>query len=194
MDFTVEQTARDVDQPATYTLQDAHGASLLIADQTSGPPPDARRQIRLARPSGRLVATIDIPQVVTPSVEEEQRSDYAIIHEYAVYAIISVRRRPLSDAQPEAALYFILEVEGETWLVLPHPDQADCYAFYDEVPAGLHTYDNLTEVDLPSSIGQICRSDEEHLLTISLEPVRLVHTDLVVLSLALLIAQGGKVS
>jgi len=187
MDFMVQRLTPDADEPPTYVLQDARGSSLLQADQSQGPSPDSRRQIRLARPSGRLVATIDLPQAAAESTGDEQRVDYAIIHEYAVYAIISVRRRPTSETETGTNVYFMIEVEGETWLILPHPEHEACYAFYDEVPAGLYTYDTLTELDLPTGIGRICRNGDERALTVNLEPFRLAHTDLVVLALALLI-------
>lgn len=189
MDFSILRTMRESDEHPTYALHDAAGSSLLLADQTESPEPDSRRQIRLARPGGRLVATIDLPQPTT-TPEENLRLDYAIIHEYAVYAIISVRRRPPSETEAHSAVYYTLEVEGETWLLLPHPEDEACYAFYDEVPAGLQTYDTLTELDLPPRIGKICRNGDEEVMNANLEPRRLVHTDLVVLALALLIDQS----
>lgn len=193
MDYTVQRMTADVGGLSTYTLFDSNGLSLLEADQSHGPAPDARRQIRLARPDGRLVATIDVPPVAADSADNERRSDYAIIHEFAVYAIVSVRRRPAADGNGERETYYVLEVEGDTWLALPHPEDEACYALYDEVPAGLHTYDMLTELDLPADIGQICRHDSDQTLTIKLEPLWLEHTDLIVLALALLIDQSGTV-
>ena len=79
MDYTVQRMTADVGGLSTYTLFDSNGLSLLEADQSHGPAPDARRQIRLARPDGRLVATIDVPQVAADSADNERRSDYAII-------------------------------------------------------------------------------------------------------------------
>jgi hypothetical protein len=193
MDYTVQRMTSDADGFSTYTLFDANGTSLLQADQSQSPPPDARRQIRLARPGGKLVATIDIPQVVAVTGDEGHRADYAIIHDFAVYAIVSVRRRPAAEGNGERSLYYMLEVEGETWLALPHPEQDACYALYDEVPAGLQTYDTLTELDLPTDIGQICRHGDGETLAISLESSRLAHTDLIVLALALLVDQSGTV-
>ena len=187
MDFTVLRTTHEPDEHLTYVLNDASGSSLLLADQMQSPPPDSRRQVRFARPSGRLVATIDLPQQARSTLEESRRVDYAIIHEYAVYAIMSVRRRLPSDSAAQSSLYYTLEVEGETWLILPHPEEEACYTFYDEVPAGLQTYDTLTELDLPPGIGRICKGEDEVILSATLEPRRLMHTYLVILGLALLI-------
>lgn len=190
MNFTVQQTTPEAGEFPTYVLYDEAESQLLMANISQSQPPETRRQIRLTRPSGRLVATIDVPTVEAAPGDEgkEKRLDYAIIHEYAVYAIISLRHRPPSEGDGKAGVYYLLEVEGETWLALPDPEDSACYIFYDEVPSGLHTYDMLTKVDLPSSIGSICR-DEEMDVLVSLEPRRLLHTDLVVLALALLIEQ-----
>lgn len=194
MDFTVQRTTPEAGEPPSYVLYGERGNTLLMADQIESADPESRRQIRLARPSGRLVATIDLPQVAANVVDDSQRTDYAVIHEYAVYAIISVRRRPVAEATAQPPVYYLLEVEGETWLVLPDPEKSGCFAFYDEVPAGLHTYDTLTELDLPAGIGDICRNGDEWRVTVRLEPRRLLHTDLVVLALALLIDRAPAAS
>ena len=191
MDFLIERTASEADDYPVYTLLDAQGASLLRAERGQGALPEERRQMRLTRPGGRLVATIDLSQVESPAMAEEKRTDYAIIHEFAVYAIVSVCRRPDADDNGASGVYFVLEVEGETWLALPHPEEAGCFALYDEVPAGLHTYDTLTELDLPASIGRICQQNEGSRLTIRLAPRRLKRTDMVLLALGYLIDQSA---
>ncbi|MFW6068246.1 MAG: hypothetical protein ACOC9E_01545 [Chloroflexota bacterium] len=189
MEYIVRRTVPETGEFPTYMLLDLNGATLLHADQSQGPPPESRRQIRLMRPGGRLLATIDVPPATVD--EEEQQRDYAIVHEYAVYAIVSVHFRQNAEGNGGPERYFVLEVEGETWLLLPHPEQKACYALYDEAPAGLHTYETLTELDLPRHIGQFCRGDEgdEQALTVQLDTVRLAHTSLVVLALGLLIDQ-----
>lgn len=187
MEYIVRRTTSETGEFPTYTLLDTNGATLLHADQSQGPPPDSRRQIRLMRPGGRLLATIDVPPTTVD--EDEQRLDYAIIHDYAVYAIVSVHRRHNSEGNGSAERYFVLEVEGETWLLLPHPEQNACYALYDEAPASLDTYDTLTELDLPRHIGRFCRDGDDRALSIQLDSARLTHTNLLVLALALLIDQ-----
>lgn len=189
MEYIVRRTMPEAGEFPTYTLLDTNGATLLHADQSQGPPPESRRQIRLMRSGGRLLATIDVPPVTVD--DEEQQQDYAVIHEFAVYAIVSVHYRPNADGNGGPERYFLLEVEGETWLLLPHPEQEACYALYDEAPVGLDTYDTLTELDLPRHIGKFCRGEEgdDQALTVQLDTVRLVHTSLVVLALALLMDQ-----
>lgn len=159
----------------------------MVADQTVAPNLDERRQVRLARPDGRLVATIDLPEAAVGEAEAKVEADYAIIHDYAVYAILSLHRREVEGA-PDDGIYLTLEVEGEKWLVLPDPELDLCYALYDDVPAGLHTYDAISELDLPLCIGRICLvNNSEYAFTVDLAPYRLEETGLVVLALAVLL-------
>lgn len=195
MDFTVDRTASEADGTPVFLLRDSQGTSLLRAEQAQGPPPEQRRQIRLSRPSGRVVATIDLPHAEPPAIPAEKRTDYAIIHDFAVYAIISVCRRSDADEGGPTEDYYLLEVEGETWLALPEQQEVGCYMLYDEVPAGLHTYETLTELDLPDSIGRLCRRAEQPAgVSITLSPQRLKHIDLVLLALGLLIDRSEPVS
>lgn len=195
MDFTVDRTASEADGTPIFVLRDSQGTSLLRAEQAQGPAPEYRRQIRLSRPSGRVVATIDLPKVEAPAIPAEKRTDYAIIHDFAVYAIISVCRRSDTDEGGPTGEYYLLEVEGETWLALPDQQEVGCYMLYDEVPAGLHTYETLTELDLPDSIGRLCRQAEQsEAVSISLSPQRLKHIDLVLLALGLLIDRSESTS
>lgn len=201
MDYAVKRLDPGQEERPNYHLLDPHGTVLLVADQGAAPRPDDRRQVHLARPDGRLLATIDLPEAGTLSAENE--ADYAIVHDYAVYAILSVHRRPAGEETGKEAVkgaaagtanatgenghYLTLEVEGEKWLVLHHPELAHCFAIYDEIPAGLHTYDTITELDLPPSIGRICHTEDEYAFTVNLDPYRLQQTGLVVLSLAYLL-------
>lgn len=193
MDYAVRRQMSGQSEASTYELLDADGNVLLVADQTQGALPDERRQLRLAGPGGRLLATIDLPQASAEGEGDVQEIDYALIHDFAVYAILSQRRRPGDNHTPNGT-YFILEVEGETWLVLPDPEADGCYALFDEVPAGLHTYDALSDLDLPSAIGHICHSDNghEHDWRADIAPNRLQETGLLVLALAFLIDRTSR--
>lgn len=159
----------------------------MRAEQSAGAEPDQRRQLRLVRPNDRIAATMDLSQVTAEKKNGGNDADYAIIHDYAVYAIFGVRRRSVPDEQAGHTTYFTLEVEGGTWLILPHPESANCYAIYDEVPVGLHTYDTLTDVDLPEPFGSICRVSDDHTFEVDLSRYRLQHTSLIALALAFLI-------
>lgn len=190
MNYGVKRLKAESGEPPAYELVGSDGLSLLLADQTTSPKEDVQRQMRLARPDGRLIATIDLPKVASTPDGDEKNADYAVIHDFAVYAILGMRQRPASDADDEERIYYTLEVEGEKWLALPHSDLPGCYALYDEVPAGLHTYETLTELDLPPSIGQICHDSNELAYQVYLSPERLQHTGLIVLAMAYLIDQS----
>ena len=184
MDYAVRRLALG-DLP-NYHLLDESGTVLMVADQTVAPKVDERRQVRLARPDGKLLAVLDLPQTSTTEGQGVESADYAIIYDYAVYAILSVHHR--SDVAEEmAATYFTLEVEGEKWLALWHAEEDNCYALYDQIPGNIHTYRNVAELELPPSIGRICRGEEKVAYTVTLNPGRLRHTGMVVLALAFLI-------
>jgi hypothetical protein len=186
MDFVVRRLSPGADSAPNYHLLDPEGNVLVVADQSAAADLDARRQVRLARPDGRLLATIELPQVESNG-PVAGTADYAIIHEYAVYAILSVHRRMIAEDAALPATYFMLEVEGERWMVLPDPDMAHCFAIYDQVPRSLFGYETHADVDLPSSTGQLCAAEGEWAYTISLDPERLRETGLLVLALAYLV-------
>lgn len=194
MDYAVKRQTSGRGEPVSYELRGAEGDLLLVADQTEGALPDERRQLRLTGPGGRLIATIDLSQPVTDEDGDVQEVDYALIHDFAVYAILSQRRRPGSDNPPANGTYFILEVEGERWLVLPDPESESCYALFDEVPAGLNTYEALIDLDLPTAVGHICHSNNgyEDDWRAEIAPNRLQETGLLVLALTFLIDRASN--
>ncbi|MFW6042115.1 MAG: hypothetical protein ACOC9C_00370 [Chloroflexota bacterium] len=187
MDYLVKRLPPKAAGSPIYQLLEPGGAELMRAEQSTSAEPGQRRQLRLVRPDDRIVATMDLSQGTTENANGESDADYAIIHDYAVYAIFGVRRRSCLDEPSEKVTYFTLEVEGDTWLVLPHPESANCYAIYDEVPVGLNTYDSLTDVDLPAPSGSICRVSNDHTFEVDLSRYRLQHTKLIALGLVFLI-------
>ncbi len=190
MDFAVRRLTPSADSAPNYHLLDPDGNVLIVADQSVAADLDARHQVRLARPDGRLLATIELPLVENNGGAAET-ADYAIIHEYAVYAILTVHRRKVRNGGGPPGPTFTLEVEGERWMVLPEADRAGCYAIYDEVPKGLFGYETHAHVDLPPSIGRLCAEEEELAYTAALDPERLRETGLIVLALAYLVDSAG---
>ena len=188
MDFAVKRITAGAGSAPNYHLLDPQGNILLVADQSVAPSADDRRQVRLARPDGRLLATIDLPLAGS----DVENADYAVIHDYAVYAIFSVHP-PEGEERKLGGPYFTLEVEGERWAVLPDSEREHCYALYDEVPRGLTPYGSLLDLDLPLAIGEVCRLDTDVAYTATLGLTRLQQPDLVVLTLAYLIdrSQSG---
>lgn len=191
MDFAVRRLTPGADSAPNYHLLDPDGNVLIVADQSAAADLDARRQVRLARPDGRLLATIELP-LAENNGPAAAANDYAIIHEYAVYAILSVHRRPpLGDEAPPDT-YFTLEVEGERWMVLPDPEMDHCYAIYDQVPKGLFGYETHADLDLPPSIGHLCAVESDWAYTATIDPERLRETGLLVLALAYLVDRTQK--
>lgn len=191
MDYAVKRVLPQQAKVASYHLLDAADNLLLVADLTVVEGEETRRQLRLVRPDARVLATIDLPQA-NEGEKTKQTADYAIVADYAVYAIVSAHRRTDGESGGPGRAYFTLEVEGEKWLALARPDDETCYTLYDAVPSGLHTYNTLTELDLPPAIGQICRVREEYDYRIDLEPNRLQQTPLVVLAVTYLIDQARR--
>lgn len=182
MDLAVRRLTASAGGAPNYHLLDPQGNILLVADQSIAPNLDERRQVRLARPDGRLLATIDLPLAGSGA----ESADYAIIYDYAVYAILSVHA-PESEERELTGPYFTLEVEGERWAAVPDPTLDHCYALYDEVPRGLTPYGSLADLDLPPAIGRICRVDTDVAFTVTLDLARLQQPDLIILALAYLI-------
>lgn len=184
MDYTVRRLTSGADQPPNYHLLDLQDTVLMVADQNVAPDTEERRQVRLARPDGRLLATIELPLLDSAA----ETADYAIIHDYAVYAILSRHARLNEEGSP-AAPHFTLEVEGERWLALPDPKQDGCYTLYDEAPRGLSSYGAPADLDLPPAVGNICHQegDGDHAYVISLDDERLQQPELIALTLAYLI-------
>lgn len=187
MDFVVRcitpQSARD----PVYHLLDGEGSLLLVASVTAKKKPDDIQQLRLARPDGKIQATIELAPSATASNDERSGADYALVHDFAVYAILSEHHRAATGEASEVSIYFTVEVEGEHWLALAHPELPACFVIYDEIPAGLKTYNKLTELDLPPAIGRLCTRSDDTCFDVELEPRRLQQTGLLVLALSFLI-------
>jgi hypothetical protein len=159
----------------------------MVADQAFEPAADDLPHVRITRPNGQLLATIKLPE--EPAGNGNRRDEYAVIQDYAVYAIISIRARPQSAQKEGPTHYVLVEVEGEKWLVLREADESGCFSIYEGVPAGLSTYNTLTELDLPPRVGHICPGDDQFAYIVDLEPYRLQRTPLTVLALTFVIDQ-----
>lgn len=182
MNYTIKRLTTDKAALASYHLFSESGNLLLVADavtRSDNQPP----QVRFARPDGTLLATMNLP-----ARDAEDRPDYAIIQDFAVYAIITMRQRP--GAAPDTAFhtFFTLEAEGGNWLVLPRQEPAGSFSIHGQMPEGLHTYKNLVESDLPEPIGHIYRAGEgARDFVIELTTRRWRQTSLVVLALVYLL-------
>lgn len=160
-----------------YHLFDGKGIILLVTDPGEGEPKRSYRQVRLARPDGKVVAMLEMGEgSLTP-----KGLDYAIVYDDAVYAVISKRFRP--DHPP----YFVLEAEQEKWLILTRPELVQRYLIFDRVPAGFGHYRQDIEPNDDQAIGQISPTDGDYHYHITLNNRRFHQTPLLILTLISLI-------
>ncbi|MDX1664015.1 MAG: hypothetical protein R3272_09490 [Candidatus Promineifilaceae bacterium] len=185
MDYVVKRMYPGGETLPNYHLLDADERLVMVADQLVAQELDARRQVRLAEPDGRLVATIDLPRE-TEAPETLEEAEYPVIQDYAVYGIF-MPHRPGASVRADDSIYLTVEVEGETWLVLPAREEPGCYSLYDETPSGIHTIPDVTELPLPEPVGRICYTGESYGYLVDLPPDRLDNTEVFLLSLAFLL-------
>ena len=183
MDYAVKRLHLGGENLPNYHLLDAEERLVLVADQIVAPELESRQQVRLGEADGRPVATIDLPREEPEGAEE---TEYPIIQDYAVYAIITPHR-PGPGLRADDGLYLTVEVEGETWLVLPQREQPGCYSVYDETPSGVHTIPDVADLPLPEPVGRICYTGDRFAYLIDLPPERLDNTKVLVLALVFLL-------
>lgn len=172
---------------AQYHLFDHRQLLLLVADY--GSPWVPAHQVRLARPDGKSVASLTLPHPVLARLRRQtpSLSSYALVIENAVYAVIN-KLQP-SPANQSDTPYFIIEVESQKWLTLDQPEQRGRFALYGAVPPRL-AFTPLRQLPLPANIGlitPITGDESPFAFAITLEPGRLRHMNLILLSLIFLI-------
>lgn len=186
MNFVVARVNR-APECAQYHLFDHRQVLLLVADY--GSPWVPAHQVRLARPDGKSVASLTLPRPILARLRRQtpHLASYALVIENAVYAVIN-KLQP-SVANQSDAPYFIIEVESQKWLALDEPEQRGRFALYSAAPPRL-AFTPLRQLPLPASIGLITPITSEEspfAFTITLEPGRLRHMNLILLSLIFLI-------
>jgi len=191
MRYCVKRLLSEDDTLVGYQLFSDSAKLLLVADVARYPEDASRRRVRFVRPDGTLLATMELP----PEGEDTQvelNPDYAIIQDYAVYAIVS-RRRFTADDEADAAkvgraAFYTLETEGDSWLVLPATEAGNEFFLYGRFMDSVRAYDDLLENNLPPQIGHIYPVEgEEHYLEVELTTRRWRQTTLVVLALTFLL-------
>jgi hypothetical protein len=143
-----------------YHLFDDQGQLLLIADFSSPWLPQASlQQVRFARADGRPIATLDLPRTSSTNRREQRSFSYAIIFDYAVYAIINVSHHT-STQSPASSPHITLEAGGRNWIILPHGKDPVDYALF-RLPHDTMRQ-ALPEVEtLPEPTAMIRRSSED---------------------------------
>jgi|GEM_PF-2205069 len=188
---------RAADNARRYHLYDATNTLLLVADYSSpclsG---DEEQEVRIARPDGFPLATLELPQPRSGKPERQRRTRYAVIHDHAVYALIN------AEVDPTAAIalpYYVVEVEGLRWLALAQPavvPGGGCalgLALYAETAAHLAIYAGCLADDLPQPMGALEPQSDGYILSWTLPPdCELAQPDLLALALAFLLELRGK--
>jgi hypothetical protein len=179
-----------------YHLFDRADQLLLVADQGSAwLPPDQPPAVRFARPDGERVASMDLPRPTDRRPEKQH--NYAIIHEHAVYALITTPMRPAGGATglltgsngivwPFSRL--MIEVEGHRWLGLRWREETGpLLVLYDAAAAGLSLGVERDSSDLPEPLGLLEVGAGDYNFDLTLPAGRLEQGALVGLALAYLV-------
>ncbi len=144
-----------------YHLYDKEEQLLLVADHGSPwLPKDPCKHVRFAKPDGRPVASLDLPWQENGR-KKHKHTSYAIIYDFAVYAIINEYGRSL-DGDPLSLPYYLMEVEGVRWLVCGGCEQDLFLGFYDDVPDGLAVFTEPQDATLPEPIGRVQSAQTIH--------------------------------
>lgn len=184
MNYTVSRVNRTADC-AQYHLFDHSELLLLVADY--GSPWVPPHQLRLARPDGKPVASLALPKPLFARIRRPSSTlaSYALVLESAVYAVIN-RLQP-SAANQSQTPYFVIEVESQKWLVLAQPELPGNFSLHGTVPPGL-AFTPLHQLPLSAAAGKIIPTPQStYHFQISVEPGRLRHISLILLSLIFLI-------
>lgn len=179
-----------------YHLFDRADQLLLVGDQGSAwLPPDQLPGVRFARPDGERVASMDLPRATDR--RPEKQVNYAIIHEHAVYALITTPMRPPSGATGPLTggsgivwpfTRLMIEVEGNRWLGLRWPEQTGpLLVLYDAAAAGLSLTVERDSSDLPEPLGLLEVGAGDYDFDLTLPAGRLEQGALVGLALAFLV-------
>jgi hypothetical protein len=114
-----------------------------------------------------------------------QSTDYAIVMNHAVYAILSEYH---SHEEAAERIYFVLRVADSAWLALQEDTNEPYFTLYDEVPASLTSRSmEPTYSDLPDPIGEINRRVHQYDYTVSWQSEIIKHLDLLIMALVFLI-------
>lgn len=153
---------------------------MLVTDQGSPWLDQSYPHVVFALPDGRPLATLDL------SGEGDERRaasgrpfDYALIVDYAVYAIGNVRGTP-------SWRYYTLEVEGERMLLARPPGSSGAYDLYPTIPDGLEEASPGGNYSLPEAIGLIRETASPFDLSVEIKPGLFRRTALIALVLVFL--------
>ncbi|RMG97661.1 MAG: hypothetical protein D6706_08050 [Chloroflexi bacterium] len=184
MKFRVRRLRTAWPNASVLQLYDARETLLLVADFGTPWLPDVERgRVRLARPNGRVVGWLNLPE------GKEGRGvpgSYVLVRDDAVYGLISVfdeeGKRP----------YFFVEAEQARWLVTGHRFSPLDYGIFDEVPASMNVYADPADSISSEPIGRVWETAVNADLHITLPGEQLAFASFITLALAYLINHTKK--
>jgi hypothetical protein len=182
MIFKVKRLHDATDAGRRYHLFDEAHHLLLVADQGSPwLPEEPQGRVRFARPNGEQFATLDLPRA--GSAPAAKKASYAVIFNHAVYAIFNEL-----SADPNSPPDYLLEVEGNRWLVTREEQESlASLNIYEQFPADVERY---SETDDQEPIGSVRPAGDEYGdydFTISLPSEQLSQTPLIALALVVMV-------
>lgn len=182
MDFGVVRLHSTQESGRRYHLYDGKDKLTLVADYANPwLPVDAANRVWLAGADAAVVATLDLPDGDGWVRNGRTHTSFALILDHAVYAIFNKYEAEIDDG---AAPYFIIEVEGVSWLAWSHPDEDALFTLYNH---------DRTSVSVPlesgerTPIGAIYRAHGQYDFTISLSVEHLRFAPPLLLALIFLI-------
>lgn len=187
MDFRIKRLHEEQDSGRRYHLFDGKDKLWLVADYASPwMPADERNRVRFARPSGQVVAVLDLPEGGGKVRNGRVHTSHALIFNHAVYAILNQYRDESENSPP----FFTIEADGVTWLAWNEPDSAILLTLYKEVPANLMVVSDPLESAPIDPVGAVTRSAENYDFVVTLPVNPLHHADLITLALVFLLDQS----
>mgnify|MGYP001335335143 CR=1 FL=1 len=192
MDYSVRFLQLDSNGKHCGHLYVGQNRLSLVADYGSPWLKDEPGKVRLARPSGEFIASLEFPGLKTTSKGGNPRTNYALVYDHAVYAIITEYPWPQPN-EPDAAPYFEIETEGQRWVALNRPadgrSPTACYVLCADAPANFQPYTQPLDNCLSDPVGQIDRQEAASEFVVMLPDGRFRQAQLILLSLVFLIHQ-----
>ncbi len=188
--YVVRRTSNEGDGPTLYHLFD-EAADLLFVAQPGQPDPGdevpINRHIYFRKPNGLVVASLDLPW--TDAARRDQSPQYALIHDDAVYALLT-GAGPVSGDEPFQLCS--VEVEGKRWIGLrPTGDDQLLLSLYEDVASDLSIYGDVDADDLPDPVAVVESAESDNLFHVRVARGKLIQPGLMALALVLLVDRQG---
>ena len=163
----------------------------LVADFGAPWLDQERGKVRISRPSGDTIASLQFPGLAVTSKGGQSRISYALIYDDAVYAIFT--KYPWPDPDNSAALpYFLIEAEEKRWLALGGRTNGRSsplkFTLCDNPPGDLQVYADPLDVCGADPVGEIDEAGKGE-FNITLLDGRFRQPQLILLALVFLIHQ-----